>query len=355
MTNFLRKWIWTVVITAIFALAMYHFFTSEEWRKFQWLELWRSLRNTQPGYILAAIVVTMSTYLWRSLRWGYFLTGVKKVPLRIHFFGQVIGFSCIYLVGRVGELVRPAYIAHKGGVPWASVTAVWFLERVYDGAFLFLILLTSSYVFAPSHGGQESSNIFQSLTQSGKVLILMTGMSMVGLVIFRFNAEKILSYMSPPNRASFLSGQTQKGIKNFIRSFAGGLEIMKNWSAFTGSVLCSVLVWMANISVFWLVAQGVRGDVAQVSWLAMGVPMFCAVIGLTVQVPGLGGGFQVAATLGFTEILGIGIIPATTVALLTWLVITVPASLLGIVLMVQEGISVRKLRSWATGSKDFRS
>ena len=87
----------------------------------------------------------------------------------------------------------------------------------------------------------------------------------------------------------------------------------------------------------------------------MGVPMFCAVIGLTVQVPGLGGGFQVAATLGFTEILGIGIIPATTVALLTWLVITVPASLLGIVLMVQEGISVRKLRSWATGSKDFRS
>ncbi len=345
------RWIWIVLIAAIFALVIRHFATSEEWRAFRWGELWRSLRNTHPGYILAAVVVTMSTYLWRALRWSYFLAGVRKVPLGVHLSGQVIGFSCIYLVGRAGELARPTYVAHKGRVPWASMAAVWFLERVYDAVFLLLILAASLYLSPPAWEGAETSRVLQGLTQSGKVLIWMTGALVAGLVIFRLYVERILAYLSHPSRYSSLSGRGGGRVKSWIRSFAGGLEVVENWRAFAGSMVCSVLVWIANLSVFWLVAQGVGGEAARISWLGLGIPMFCAVIGLAVQVPGVGGGYQVAAALGFTEMLGIDAVPATSVALLTWLVIMAPATLLGIVLMVREGLSVGKLRLWAAEEK----
>ena len=351
MARSLRRWFWVVGVAAVLALVIRHFATSEEWRAFRWSELWRSLRNTHPGYILAAVVATMSTYLWRALRWSYFLAGVGKVPLRIHFSGQVIGFSCIYLVGRAGELARPAYVAHKGEVPWASMAAVWFLERVYDAVFLLLILAASLYFFPPAHEGVESSRVLQGLTQSGKILIWVAGALVAGLVIFRLYVERILSYLSHPSRYFSLSGRSGGRVKSWIRSFASGLEVVENWRAFAGSMVCSVLVWIANLSVFWLVAQGVGGEAARIPWLALGVPMFCGVIGLAVQVPGVGGGYQVAAALGFTEVLGIDAVPASSVALLTWLVIMAPATLLGIVLMVREGLSVGKLRLWAAEGK----
>ena len=46
--------------------------------------------------------------------------------------GQILGFSSIFLVGRPGELVRPAYIAKKENVPMSAMIAIWLLERVLD-------------------------------------------------------------------------------------------------------------------------------------------------------------------------------------------------------------------------------
>ena len=46
-------------------------------------------------------------------------------------------------------------------------------------------------------------------------------------------------------------------------------------------------------------------------WLAAGLTLFCAALGLMVQLPGVGGGYQVGIILSLTEIFNIKVEPAT--------------------------------------------
>src|SRR5258706_1586638 len=105
---------------------------SPEWRHFSGEKFWAALLHASPAYLLAALATTMSSYLLRAYRWGAFLEPIKKTSLWILFVGQVLGFSSIYLIGRPGEFVRPAYIARRVGVPITTMVAIWVLERVYD-------------------------------------------------------------------------------------------------------------------------------------------------------------------------------------------------------------------------------
>ena len=54
-----------------------------------------------------------------------------------------------------------------------------------------------------------------------------------------------------------------------------------------------------------------------------------------------------AVAITLSEIVGLEPVAATAVALLTWIVIMVPATLVGAVWMFREGLSYGKLRHWA--------
>ncbi len=54
-----------------------------------------------------------------------------------------------------------------------------------------------------------------------------------------------------------------------------------------------------------------------------------------------------AVAITLKEIVGLEPVAATAVALLTWVVIMVPATLVGAVWMFREGLSYGKLRHWA--------
>jgi len=73
---------------------------------------------------------------------------IKAASLWSLFVGQVLGFSAIFLVGRPGELVRPAYIAKKENVSMSSMIAVWLLERVFD-TIAMVVLFAAALYFEP--------------------------------------------------------------------------------------------------------------------------------------------------------------------------------------------------------------
>ena len=83
----------------------------------------------------------------------------------------------------------------------------------------------------------------------------------------------------------------------------------------------------------------------QLPWLAAALTLFCAAMGLIVQVPGIGGGYQVGVILALTEIFNIAVEPATGASILLWLMMSVPCLLLGLILLIHEGLSIRKLEA----------
>ena len=78
-----------------------------------------------------------------------------------------------------------------------------------------------------------------------------------------------------------------------------------------------------------------------------GLAMFFAVLGLAVQFPGIGGGYQVGIILALTQLFSIPAEPAAGAAILIWIMISVPCLVLGVIFSVYEGLTFKKLEAIA--------
>jgi uncharacterized protein (TIRG00374 family) len=345
MQKSFRRWIWLGGSVVVLGLVVNYLSTSPEWHAFRWDRLWSSIIHARPGYLLAAVAATLSSYLLRAYRWQFFLDPIKKASLWVLFAGQILGFSSIYLVGRPGEFVRPAYIARKENVPFTSMAAVWLLERIYDAVFLVILFAAALYLapLAPA-AGQADINL-KRMHDAGRLMFLVTPVLCAALVFFRLRAEKTIAWASRVFR--FLPGRGPHHLEHFLRSFADGLKVIQNAKDFVASVVVSVALWLVNGSVFWLTFQSLGGGLEKLSWLSAALAMFFSVMGLAVQLPGVGGGYQLGAIIALTKIFSVGVEAATGAAILIWVLISGPCLAIGAVLLLHEGLSFRKLEAMA--------
>ena len=70
-------------------------------------------------------------------------------------------------------------------------------------------------------------------------------------------------------------------------------------------------------------------------------------VGSVLQLPGVGGGAQIASFIGLTKIFGVEQEPAVAVAVVLWIITFAGSTLVGIPLLIHEGMSVGELRQLA--------
>lgn len=345
MKRSLRRWLWLAAGAIVLGLIVYNLSRSPEWRDFRWDRLWASLVHARPGLLLMALVAVYVTYLVRAYRWQFFLDPIKKASLWVLFVGQVLGFSSIYLIGRPGEFVRPAYIAKKENVPITSMVAVWLLERIFDSVSLVVLFSAALYFLPMASTTARAESIMAMMHQGGRVMAVAAALIIGGLVVYRLRAEELNSWILKVLR--FLPDGARHHLEHFLRAFAEGLEVIRNWKDFLASAAATALLWILNTTVFWLVFKSLGGGLAQLPWLGAGLTLFCAAVGLVVQFPGIGGGYQVGTILALTEILNVPVEPATGAGILIWIMMSVPCLALGLGLLVHEGLTFKKLEAIA--------
>jgi hypothetical protein len=340
-----RRWLWLGASAVILGLIIYNLSRSAEWRAFRWDRFWSSLAHARPGLLLAALVTTYASYLLRAYRWKCFLGPIKKASIWVLFVGQILGFSSIYLIGRLGEFVRPAYIARKENVSISSMVAVLVLERIYDTVFLVLLFAGALYLAPRDPAASRAGTILVRLDEFGAAVFLGTALMIAALVWFRLRTEAATRWLV--GVFGFLPGRAGHHFEHFLRSFADGLKVIQSWKDLLASIIATVILWIFNASVFWLVFQALGGELAHLTWLATTLVLFFAVIGLAVQFPGIGGGYQVGAILALTGLFSVGVEAATGAAILVWVMISVPCLALGAGLLVHEGLTFKKLEAIA--------
>jgi len=342
MKKNLRRWLWLVFVAIVIGLIFYNLSGSPEWRNFSWRHLWATLSGARPGLLLVVLALVYTSYFLRAYRWRYFMHPIKRASLGVLFAGQVLGFCSIFLVGRVGEIVRPAYIAKRENVSMSSMLAVLVLERVYDTIALVLLFAASLYFnpVTPSTARGE-----WVLHEGGFIMFWAAGILLAGLVILRLYAEGVTAWLL--RRVHFLPARTLQGFEHFLHSFVEGLGLIRNVTGLLGSVVSTLVLWTVNTTVFWLVFQSLRGGLARLPWVAAALTLFCAALGLAVQLPGVGGGYQVGAILALTEIFSVAPESATGAGILLWIMISVPCLALGLVLLLHEGLTIGKLEKIA--------
>jgi uncharacterized protein (TIRG00374 family) len=340
-----RRWVWLTVGAIVIVLIFYNLSRSPEWRNFRWDRLWASITGARPSLLLISLLAVYTTYFVRAIRWQFFLNPIKRASLRVLFVGQILGFSSIYLVGRPGELVRPAYIAKKEDVPMSAMLAVWLLERAFDTVAMVALFAAALYFEPLGQATARGVSILGVMHKGGDWLFAFTGLLVAGMVLFRLKAASVTA--GTLKLFGFLPDRALRSFGHFLRSFGEGLGVIRDWKGLAGSVVTTLVLWALNTTIFWLVFKSIRHGLGHMSWLGAGLTLFCAALGLIIQFPGIGGGYQVGAILALVEIFNVPAEPATGAGILIWIMMSVPCLALGLLLLVHEGLSLRKLEAIA--------
>lgn len=338
-----RRWLGWVIGAVILALILLHVSHSPEWRNFQWRRLWLLLVHVKLEFLVPAALISYVTYVARAVRWKFFVDPIKKCSLWVLFEGQIFGFSSIYLVGRAGEVVRPAYIARAEKLSFTSQVAVWVLERLYDSFALVILFALGLYVEALHPQTAHSATILHAIHSAAVGVLILCAVIVALLVLYRIYSEEVLIWIG-----RLLAG-APKTIRNhalnFLRSFSDGLNVIQNRRDFSASVLCTIVLWALNVTAIWLVFRSLGGQLQGLSWWVAALTLVFSSLGLIIQLPGVGGGYQVVILLVLKNLFQVSAEGAASAAILTWLTVMAPCLILGLALLIHKGLSLKKLQA----------
>lgn len=335
-------------MVAVAALVVWQFRHSPEWRNFSWAAVWTATQQARGGYIAASVALIYATYVIRSWRWQALMAPTGKFwPV---LKGTMIGFTGTALLGRPGELVRPYYIArkHRGGLP--PQLAVWVLERVFDMAGVVLLAglalgLDPRLKVLTRDGGYQAA--FQ---RAGMVVIAAVAGLVALLVVFHHRAPKVLARLQRKQAAR--PGRTRGKLEHFLQTLAQGTRGLSRGPTLVVAIVTTVGLWVTVSLSIWMVVLAYPSMLPAFSFSESVLLMGLTAVGAVVQLPAVGGGFQVLTIFGLTKIFGADSAAATSAALIMWLVCIYAIAPLGAALAAHEGVSWRGMELAAEAEEE---
>jgi hypothetical protein len=110
--------------------------------------------------------------------------------------------------------------------------------------------------------------------------------------------------------------------------------------------------WFLVLLVYLWVAHSFGGALSNLGLGDSMLVMAFTLVGSAVQLPGVGGGSQVACFLAYTAVFGVEKEAAAAASIVMWLITFAACSLAGVPLLVHEGFSLGKLRELAEHEKE---
>ncbi|MDH4219855.1 MAG: flippase-like domain-containing protein, partial [Candidatus Aminicenantes bacterium] len=117
------------ILFAITFVFLYFFFRSVEWKK-----VFEHIVEADPFLFILLVVLVPLHLVTRSIRWQFLLKHEKRdVKFFNRFAANAVGFLVTFLIpGRLGELVKPLYLAQKEGMKKGFVMGTVVVERIFD-------------------------------------------------------------------------------------------------------------------------------------------------------------------------------------------------------------------------------
>jgi|SRR5579872_2584866 len=307
---------------------------------FDWRLALASLARLRWSWIVLALIPIAGTYYWRALRWAVMIKPIKPRPSIGNLLSAtVIGFTAITLFGRPGELIRPYLIARKEEIPLSSQLAALLLERLFD---LLMALLLFGFALARinSSGMVVGPKLTTVLAIGGKFLGVVAAILLIVLLSFRHLAEPARRRLTDALR--FLPEHQFLKAERLVNAFVQGVESTRSDAALLLLLFYSVIEWACIVGCYWCIVQ----SFVEISLTFVDIIIFIGFIafGAVIQLPGIGGGVQVASVLVLTELFGVRLETATAFAFIIWIITFVAVVPVGVLLALKEGLKWNNLR-----------
>jgi len=332
--------VYAVVFLVLVVLVYLQFRT---WQHFDWALLLEYQLNWR--HIFHAVAFIYIAYFLRALRWKIFLRPVRKeASVWGLFAATLIGFTGLALLGRPGELSRPYLIARREKLTFASQIAVWSVERIFDvGGFTVLMVAA---IFLPS----KLQAFVAGAPANVRHWIHLTGYSLIALVFGLLIAAMLMAYRGNllakwvEERFRHLAANLGHRIAQRIREFTNGLNTIHGAVSFLLLSAVSVLMWWVIALAYKEVTHAYGLSALALSATQVLLLMGGSMIGSLVQLPGVGGGSQLATISVLDHVFNV--VPkelAVSCGIMIWLVTFVAVVPVGLFLAHRERISLRKL------------
>jgi uncharacterized protein (TIRG00374 family) len=329
-----------IAILAVVGAATFLYFRLGE-AGFEWSRFVAILKRLHQGWLWAAVALILAAYAVRAARWQVMVLPIApQATFPQMLSATFIGFTAVVLFGRAGEPVRPYLISRKLKVSFSSQVAAWLVERILD-LLMILVLFGLSLAQINIASGGTDSNLYTALRAAGWLAGLTGAACLAGLVALRRYRGRIRSRLE--ESLTFLPERPLARVRGFIQAFDEGMQSMRNPASIWLLVLSTMFEWGLVAAVYFTTLRAFP-DLAHLTLTQVLTLMGLATFAGVIQIPGVGGGLQIAIVVVLTELYGVTFEAASAVALLLWIMNCVVAVPLGLALAFHEGIQWRTMR-----------
>jgi glycosyltransferase 2 family protein len=350
-----RKLLLVVVGLAVLAFIIYRSSGYINLAGFSGAKLWSVARNANPYYLALSLVGIYVCYALRAARWQVFQSNLGPSNFWTIYRLTLAGFASIFLLGRAGEPIRPLLLARKERLPVADMFGLYFLERLFDTACtaviagLGLVLFESHAHTISGAAGASTSKLEAAARTTGSLLFIGVTGAIVFLVYLRLHGTAMLERRTQRWRDA---GGWRAKVGAILMGFARGVQTIRTWRELALAVLYSALHWVGVALLYVWISHSLGGRLAAIGFGDALLILAFTLVGSAVQLPGVGGGSQVACFLAYTAIFGVENEPAAAAAILIWVITFAGVALIGVPLLIHEGMSLGELRRLAEGEKE---
>ncbi|MFW6140842.1 MAG: lysylphosphatidylglycerol synthase transmembrane domain-containing protein [Acidobacteriota bacterium] len=323
-----------IIITAVF---LFFFFKGVEWK-----EALRYMGGINLKFFILMTLMAPVHLLTRSLRWHFLIKQEKKgVSLYSRFAANAVGFTVTMLVpARIGEVVRPIFLAQKENMRKGYVLGTIVVERIFD-LFTMCTILGVFLVARPLYESifPVETDIYSNLYVWGYVslgIALFLFILILALFFFREKALKTLKVLLKPIPEKTAS-KTQEIMDDFIQ----GLKVFHSVRDFSLYIFYSFVVWVGIMFFYWMFFFAFN---ISVPFFFLIPYSFMVMVGASIPTPGMVGGFDYFSRLGLTTFFDINSNQAFGMTIVIHSLQVMVTCLIGYAILWKEGLSLFQVK-----------
>jgi uncharacterized protein (TIRG00374 family) len=341
-----RVFIALIILAALIALA-YQSRHKIHLADFTWKRFIESVGQANIWLLLLSFVAIYGCYAIRAVRWQRFCRYLGPATFMNTFTGTLMGFAAIFVLGRAGEPVRPLLLARKDRLPVASMFGIYFLERFCDFAAAAALACLSLLVFPNrlSDAGADMDWVGHARHGAWLLLGALIGLTAV-IVYYRVHGAAAVDRGLERWRSS---GGMRMRIASAISGISEGLQAIRTQSDLWAAIGYTAAHWVLVVLIYMWVSLAFSSAFVHSDMNFWGAMLLLAVtlVGSVLQLPGIGGGAQIASIVALTAIFGVQQEPAIAIAAVLWMITFAGCTVVGIPLLIHEGMSLGELRQLA--------
>ncbi|MFO7734855.1 MAG: lysylphosphatidylglycerol synthase transmembrane domain-containing protein [bacterium] len=308
-----------VLFSLILVLYLFH--------DINWESFFNHIIKGRKAYVFSAVIIYLLSFFIRGKRWQSLISHIKHTKLRETTGLLFAGYATNNIFPmRFGELCRAHLLGKRNGISRTSAFASVFVERVFDGLTLVIIIAvtTAFHPFPKSAGGYAIA------------------ISLLFFTIFIFLVYGSFS-KTPLNFTIKLKERFSGFIKllfSMIEKFLKGANSLNSPFRVIKITALSVAVWLTEVVVYILICRAFDINIPFVAYFYM----LCAVnLGMLVAPTPAGLGVFQAAVVSTMQLFSVTYEKSMAAAVVLHGIQIIPVTIIGIAWFYINHISFSKI------------